>query len=240
MHLKDRLHGADGLFYRCDELCLGEIALLWYTLANERVLTMEFYEKLQTLRKQKGLTQEELAQKLYVSRTAISKWESGRGYPNIDSLKAIAACFSVTVDELLSGDEILSIAEQEQKQKKIRWFDWMFGLLNISTVLLFVLPWFGQRVEGELQEVPLWGLTAVAPYMRFLYMDAVCSLVLSGVLLLVLSDSRWAFWAEYKHRLSLLLYGIAILLFILGSQPYAAVLLFAFLSIQVLLLLKRG
>ena len=54
---------------------------------------MEFNEKLQELRKQRGLTQEELAEKLYVSRTAISKWESGRGYPNIESLKAIAKFF---------------------------------------------------------------------------------------------------------------------------------------------------
>lgn len=51
---------------------------------------MEFSQKLQELRKQKGLTQEELAKSLYVSRTAISKWESGRGYPSIDSLKEIA------------------------------------------------------------------------------------------------------------------------------------------------------
>ena len=46
---------------------------------------MEFHEKLQALRKQRGLTQEELAQLLFVSRTAVSKWESGRGYPSIDS-----------------------------------------------------------------------------------------------------------------------------------------------------------
>ena len=79
---------------------------------------MEFHEKLQELRKQKGLTQEELAESLYVSRTAISKWESGRGYPNIDSLKAIAKFFSVTIDELLSGEEVLTIAEEDQKQKR--------------------------------------------------------------------------------------------------------------------------
>lgn len=48
---------------------------------------MEFNEKLSQLRKAKGLTQEELAEALYVSRTAVSKWESGRGYPSIDSLK---------------------------------------------------------------------------------------------------------------------------------------------------------
>ncbi|MBO5725703.1 MAG: helix-turn-helix transcriptional regulator, partial [Clostridia bacterium] len=60
---------------------------------------MEFNEKLQELRKQKGLTQEELSIKLIVSSTAVSKWESGRGYPNIDSLKSIANLFSVTVDD---------------------------------------------------------------------------------------------------------------------------------------------
>lgn len=54
---------------------------------------MEFHEKLQELRKQNEMTQEELAKVLYVSRTAISKWESGRGYPNIESLKAIAGFF---------------------------------------------------------------------------------------------------------------------------------------------------
>lgn len=54
---------------------------------------MEFHEKLQELRKSRGLTQEELAEALYVSRTAISKWESGRGYPSIDSLKEISNYF---------------------------------------------------------------------------------------------------------------------------------------------------
>ena len=72
---------------------------------------MEFNEKLQELRKQKGFTQEELAEVLFVSRTAVSKWESGRGYPNIDSLKAISKFYGVTIDILLSGDELLTIAE---------------------------------------------------------------------------------------------------------------------------------
>ena len=79
---------------------------------------MEFNEKLQKLRKQKGLTQDELAQALFVSRTAVSKWESGRGIPNIDSLKAISNFFGVTIDELLSGGELLIIAEEDAKQKE--------------------------------------------------------------------------------------------------------------------------
>ncbi|MBQ7084868.1 MAG: helix-turn-helix transcriptional regulator, partial [Anaerotignum sp.] len=76
---------------------------------------MEFHEKLQELRKSRGLTQEELAEMLYVSRTAVSKWESGRGYPSIDSLKEISRFFSVTIDDLLSGEKLLTIAEKENR-----------------------------------------------------------------------------------------------------------------------------
>lgn len=61
---------------------------------------MEFNEKIQALRKSKNLTQEQLAGLLFVSRAAISKWESGRGYPSIESLKMLAKVFSVSVDEL--------------------------------------------------------------------------------------------------------------------------------------------
>ena len=109
---------------------------------------MEFNEKLQELRKQRGLTQEELAEQLYVSRAAISKWESGRGYPNIDSLKQIARYFHVTIDELLSGDEILNIAEEDQKQKSATMHDLIFGLLDLSISMFCFLPFFGQRVNG--------------------------------------------------------------------------------------------
>lgn len=59
------------------------------------VQILEFHEKLQELRKIRGLTQEELAEALFVSRTAISKWESGRGYPSIDSLKEISSITNI-------------------------------------------------------------------------------------------------------------------------------------------------
>lgn len=95
---------------------------------------MEFNEKLQALRKQKGLTQEELADALYVSRTAVSKWESGRGYPSIDTLKDISAFFNITIDELLSGGELLNIAENDNKQKQNRFRAVVFGLLDVSAV----------------------------------------------------------------------------------------------------------
>ena len=104
---------------------------------------MEFNEKLQELRKQKGLTQEELAEKLFVSRTAVSKWESGRGYPSIESLKAISKFYAVTVDALLSGEELLSISEEDNRQKERHLRDLVFGLLDLGAATLIFLPFFG-------------------------------------------------------------------------------------------------
>ena len=100
---------------------------------------MEFHQKLQELRKQKGLTQEELAAALYVSRTAVSKWESGRGLPNIESLKAISRYFSITLDDLLSGDALLVIAETDQKERESHNRDLIFGLLDCCVLLLLFL-----------------------------------------------------------------------------------------------------
>ena len=111
---------------------------------------MEFHEKLQELRKQKKLTQEELAASLYVSRTTISKWESGRGYPNIDSLKALAQFFGVTIDELLSGDELLTIAQEDNKRVETHFRDLVFGLLDCSVASFFFLPFFGQNFGWNL------------------------------------------------------------------------------------------
>ena len=191
------------------------------------------------MRNRKGLTQEELAQVLYVSRTAISKWESGRGYPNIDSLKAIAAYFSVTVDDLLSCDEVLTIAEDEQKRQKGQTFDLIFGLLDVSAALFLILPCFGQQTDGVVQAVSLCHLTAVAEYVRAAYWAMVFVLMALGVLLLSLSSCRHNLWLRWKDPLSLILSAAGVLLLILTSQPYAAALLFVFLAIQCLLRMKR-
>ena len=91
---------------------------------------MEFHEKLQELRKSRGLTQEELAEALFVSRTAISKWESGRGYPSIDSLKEISSYFSVSIDDLLSGEQLIFIAEKKTNQISMAYAICYWGLLT--------------------------------------------------------------------------------------------------------------
>ena len=200
---------------------------------------MELNEKLQELRKQKGLTQEELAQALYVSRTAISKWELGRGYPNIDSLKAIAQFFSVSIDDLLSGEEILTLAQEENKQKQSHLCDMLFGLLDLSVLLLLFLPLFGQRMDGGVESVSLIGFSSVSPFLRFAYFDFVSSSAVLGILTLVLQNCTYKFWLQSKTKLSLLLNIIGVLLFTVSTQVYAAVFLFVLLIIKASILLKN-
>lgn len=199
---------------------------------------MEFCEKLQALRKQKGLTQEELAEVLFVSRTAISKWESGRGYPNIDSLKAISKYFGKTIDELLSGDELLTLAEEDTRHKEARVRDRVYGLLDCSVAMFLFLPFFGQRVEGMIHSVSLLELTGIAAYLKAVYFAAVVGMLTWGILTLALQNDQRAGWTRNKSIVSLLLNAAGALLFIISLQPYAAAFLFIFLAIKVILLLK--
>lgn len=202
------------------------------------MVPMEFNEKMQELRKQKGLTQEELAERLYVSRTAVSKWESGRGYPNIESLKAIANFFSVSIDVLLSGDEVLTIAEEDQKEKETHFRDLVFGLLDCSAALLLFLPFFGQEMDDAIQGVSLLRLTEITPYLRTAYFVCVIGMALLGIMILALQGCRNRVWRENKHKGSLLLNGSVLLLFIISLQPYVAVYLLVLLAIKISLLIK--
>ena len=200
---------------------------------------MEFNEKLQELRKQKGLTQEELAQSLYVSRTAVSKWESGRGYPNIDSLKSISKFFGVTIDELLSGDELLTIAEEDNRQKETHLRDLVFGVLDCSAAMVFFLPFFAQKTNGMIQEVSLLSLTELSPWLRSTYFVVIIGLILCGIVTLVLQNGYPVFLEHSKSKISFVLNVIGTLLFTISLQPYAAVFLFIFLTIKVLIQAKK-
>ena len=200
---------------------------------------MEFNEKLQELRKQKGLTQEELAQLLYVSRTAISKWESGRGYPNIESLKALAKVFSVTVDELLSSDEILSLAEEDKKQTKQRFKDMVFGLMDISASLLLFLPFFAQRADEAVKAVSILTADRLQPYLKITYLSLIVMSTLLGILLLVIQDTPRALWASIKIKASVTVSSASVIVLILGLQPYAAVFALVLLTVKALVMLKR-
>ena len=194
---------------------------------------MEFHEKLQELRKQRGITQEELAGALFVSRTAVSKWESGRGYPNIDSLKALATFYGVTVDTLLSGEELLTLADAGQKEHTRRFETLLFGFLDLSGAALLFFPFFGQQDGAQVQAVSLLGLTGISGWLLTGFYLAVGVMSLLGIL--TLAFQNFAPWAKLQRPLSLFLHAAAVLVFIIARQVYAAAFLVLFFALKILL-----
>lgn len=96
---------------------------------------MQFNEKLKGYRKGMGLTQEELARKIHISRSAVAKWESGLGLPSDDSLDALAAFFNVNREELLADRETATIiVEKNGKLSQQKMF--LIGLVILAGVLL--------------------------------------------------------------------------------------------------------
>lgn len=96
---------------------------------------MELPEKIKALRAQRHMTQEELAQKLFVSRTNVSKWETGNGYPGMDALKSLSSLFDVSISDLVSSDELIILAKDDnQKHLKAVYRIIQYCVLAVSLI----------------------------------------------------------------------------------------------------------
>lgn len=199
---------------------------------------MEFSEKLQELRKSKGLTQEELAEALYVSRTAISKWESGRGYPSIDSLKEISGYFSVTIDDLLSGEKLISIAEKENRSNIKNICGLLLGIIDILYFMLIVLPLYPKTVDGYVFSVSLFAYAETTPFNLAAYRSLFGILIVAGAVRVLLSYFKNE-KAQGRVTFCSMVLGILTVLFLaMAREAYAVCLSFLLLTIKGLLLFK--
>jgi transcriptional regulator with XRE-family HTH domain len=199
---------------------------------------VEFHEKLQELRKNKGLTQEELAEALYVSRTAISKWESGKGYPSIDSLKQISTYFSVSIDALLSGEALLSLAEKEHKTSLRQTYDLLFGITDLFSFLLIALPLYPKTIDGYIYAVNLLAYGDTTSRNLILYWAMFIGLAGLGILRIWVARRETGGHSKVIADLSMGL-GILIVIFLaLSREAYAATLAFLLLVIKGVILLR--
>ena len=200
---------------------------------------MEFNEKLQELRKSKGLTQEELAEALFVSRTAISKWESGRGYPNIDSLKEISKFFSVSIDDLLSGEKLLSIAEKENNSNMRGVCNSLFGLVDLFSVILIILPLYPNTIDGFVYSVNLLNYTQIAHHNKVIFWVAFVLLILVGVSEIVMTRLKYERSSEILMEISTVINVLIVIFLALTREAYAVVVALFLLIIKVAILLKK-
>ena len=118
-------------------------------------------EKLYALRKKSGLSQEQLAEQLNVSRQAISKWESGQSVPEVDKLIAISKYFNVTLDYLMKEDDGQQLtypkAEETNSFPANDKTKWLLGMVSciggiICLIMWGILSMLNPRVSDQLSE----------------------------------------------------------------------------------------
>ena len=115
-------------------------------------MNMELGKRLKDLRNRMGMTQDELAERLFVSRQTISSWENDKSYPDIHSLLMISELFSVSLDTLVKGD--IEVMKEKIDQETIRTFKKnsnIYAALLLICLVSFVplykwLSWWGLAI----------------------------------------------------------------------------------------------
>lgn len=196
---------------------------------------MDFGEKLKALRTERGLTQEQLAARLYVSRTAVSKWETGGGSPNLDSLQAVARLFDVSVDDLLSADDLIVLARDERRSTARSSGMLSFGLLDVLAVVFAFIPLYGVDDGSFVRMANLADYGASVDFgASFAVMaTAVVSLMFVSAVEIVLAAAGSRRAARIVALVGFAVQALAVVLFASTMQPYATTLMFALLLAKV-------
>lgn len=197
---------------------------------------MELSEKIQKLRKEHDLTQEQFAEKLFVSRTAVSKWETGRGMPSMESLQMIAKLFHITLDELLSTEEIVVIAESENKENIKRFASYIDGIINLAALLALLLPLYKVEDNGFFYSVPLYQLGG---WQGLVFWIAPIIMILCGIVELLLIGREQEKRIRIISAVGTIAHVSAIMILIVSGHPYPTVLLFFMFALKGVLLLKK-
>lgn len=199
---------------------------------------MELNEKLKELRNSKGLTQEELAAALFVSRTAISKWESGRGNPSIDSLKEISSFFSITLDELVSGEKLLSIAEKENQIRIQNTYNLLIGVIDLCYFLLIVLPLYPKTIGLYIASVNLFEYVETSAFNQKIYWALFLLIMLNGITEIILTKLKDKDMHSKIVGINMILSILAVIFLALTGETYATALAFLLLILKSILYMK--
>lgn len=119
---------------------------------------MTFSEKLYKLRKKSGLSQEQLAEQLSVSRQAISKWESGQSVPESEKLIVISNYFNVSLDYLLKDNDLNQItSENDNSFQTTNKTKWLLGIISCIGGVVCLIVWgmlsiFNPNASSQLSE----------------------------------------------------------------------------------------
>ena len=194
---------------------------------------MELCEKIRKIRNDNKLTQEQFAEKMLVSRMAVSKWENGTCYPSIDSLKYMSKIFNVSLDKLLSSEEILEIAKTENQSNISKYNGLLFCLLDIVRIIFIFLPLYSYKTNDFVYSVSLFNSNDLGATLKIIFM-------LIFIMFLVLGIIEFIFNFKGNNRLinkiSMFLDVTSIFVLLFTKQPYVIALMFVIFIIKTIML----
>lgn len=148
---------------------------------------MTFGQKIKKLRNDNNLTQEQLADLIFVTRTAISKWETDNGYPSIDSLKMLSNVFGVSIDELISDEDVENKKILDEKNARRMYFIAVafLGLTVLFTLLAYFLkkPQLNYLSIGGVIAYVIFGLLSKPRYKRIQARKLIVPYILSRLVI---------------------------------------------------------
>ena len=194
---------------------------------------MELSKKIKQIRNDNKLTQEQFAEKMLVSRTAVSKWENGTCYPSIDSLKYMSQIFNISLDKLLSSKEILEIAKTENQSNISKYNSLLFCLLDMVRIIFIFLPLYSFKTNDFVYSVSLFNSNDLGTTLKIIFM-------LIFIIFLVLGIVELIFNFKGNNRLinkiSMFLDIISIFVLLFTKQPYVIALMFVIFIIKTIML----
>ncbi len=148
---------------------------LQYATSRQEVIKMDVVKMgkfLQLLRKEKGLTLEQLPEQMYVARRTVSRWETGSNMPDLDVLIELSDFYAVDLREILNGERksermkeelketVLDIAEysNEEKSRLLRRLHWLFIIGFIGFAVFIVIASLGLETTAPYEEIGSVGL----------------------------------------------------------------------------------
>ena len=127
---------------------------------------MEFAEQIRNRRIERGLSQDEVAEAIYVSRQTISNWETDKTYPDVESLLRLSALFDASVDELIKGDAATLERMVAIDMRKMNWLTWAMIISIVLAIAFFFglsLAWTEPAGIGRMTYGNLAGVAVFVP-----------------------------------------------------------------------------
>lgn len=196
---------------------------------------MELSKKIKKIRNDNKLTQEQFAEKMLVSRTTVSKWENGTCYPSIDSLKYMSKTFNISLDKLLSNEEILEIANNENKSNISKYNSLLFSLLDIIRIIFIFLPLYSYKTNNFVYSVSLFNSNDLGLTLKIIFILFFIIYFIVGFIELILNYKERT---PIINKISLFMDIISIFILSFTNQPYLIALMFIMFTIKIIMLLK--